>query len=223
MKKFDFYEFTGILTPGVILLYAVSLTVPAVTPFMGSAQLSVGDLGLFVVLAYVAGHLVQSLGNLIEWAFWKPFGGMPSNWVIGGRTPGYLNPQQLEALPAKVTEILKWNLGKALADMTEKEWKPVVGSIYAAVQAAGRSGRVDVFNGNYGMLRGVASGLLVAAVLCLVRQGGPQWWAAAGVAGLAVLALVRMFRFGRHNARELFIQFLQLRPESLAAPKKEKE
>ena len=32
MKKFDFYEFTGILTPGVILLYAVSLTVPAVTP-----------------------------------------------------------------------------------------------------------------------------------------------------------------------------------------------
>ncbi len=223
MKKFDFYEFTGILTPGVILLYAVSLTVPAVTPFMASAQLSVGDLGLFIVLAYVAGHLVQSLGNLVEWVFWKPFGGMPSNWVIAGRTPGYLNGQQVEALPGKVTEILKWNLGKALADMTEKEWRPVVGSIYAAVLAAGRSGRVDVFNGNYGMLRGVASGLLVAAVLCLVRQGGPQWWAAAAVGALTALALVRMFRFGRHYARELFIQFLLLRPDSLAAPKKEKE
>lgn len=212
MKQFDFYEFTGILTPGVILLYAVSLKFPAVTPFMSSQQLSVGDLGLFIVLAYVAGHLVQSLGNLVEWIFWKPFGGMPSNWVVAGRTPGYLNPQQVEALPAKVAEILKWNLGKALSEMVEKEWKPVVGSIYAAVQAAGRSGRVDVFNGNYGMLRGVGSALLMAAVLCVVGKGDAHWGAAGAVAALTALALVRMFRFGRYYARELFIQFLQLEP-----------
>ena len=157
MKKFDFYEFTGILTPGVIVLYVISLKFPTATPFMSSQQLSVGDLGLFIVLAYVAGHLVQSLGNLVEWVFWKPFGGMPTTWVIAGRTVDYLNPQQVEALPAKVEQILGWKLGKGLGEMTEKEWTPVVRSIYAAVQAAGRSGRVDVFNGNYGMLRGVGS------------------------------------------------------------------
>ncbi len=106
MKKFDFYEFTGILVPGVILLYALSLRFPEVTPFMSSQQLSVGDLGLFIVLSYVSGHLVQSVGNFVEWVFWKPFGGMPTNWVIAGRTPGYLNPQQVEALPSKVEQIL---------------------------------------------------------------------------------------------------------------------
>lgn len=223
MKNFDYYEFTGILTPGVILLYVVSLKFPAVTPFMSSQQLSVGALGLFIVLAYVAGHLVQSLGNLIEWVFWKPFGGMPSNWVIAGRTPGYLSPQQVEVLPAKVEQILGWKLGKALSKMTEKEWKPVVGSIYASVQSAGRSGRVDVFNGNYGMLRGVGSALLVAAALSVVGKGDAQWFAAGTVLVLAALALVRMFQFGRHYARELFIQFLILKPESLAAPEKKKE
>ena len=202
MKKFDFYEFTGILS---------------------SQQLSVGDLGLFIVLAYVAGHLVQSLGNLVEWVFWKPFGGMPTTWVIAGRTVDYLNPQQVEALPAKVEQILGWKLGKGLGEMTEKEWTPVVRSIYAAVQAAGRSGRVDVFNGNYGMLRGVGSALLVAAGLCLVGAGEAQWIAAGAVLALATLALVRMSRFGRHYARELFIQFLTLKPESVVTPIKNEE
>lgn len=212
MKKFDFYEFTGILVPGVILLYALSLRFPEVTPFMSSQQLSVGDLGLFIVLSYVTGHLVQSVGNFVEWVFWKPFGGMPTNWVIAGRTPGYLNPQQVEALPSKVEQILGWKPGKALSEMTQKEWNPLVSSIYASVQAAGRSGRVDVFNGNYGMLRGVGSSLLVAAALCVIGKGEVYWGAVVAVVALAAVALVRMFRFGRHYARELFIQFLQLEP-----------
>lgn len=216
MKQFDFYEFTGILAPGVILLYAISLRFPGVTPFMSSQQLSVGDLGLFIVLAYVAGHLVQSLGNLIEWGFWKPFGGMPSNWVVAGRTPGYLNAQQVEALHAKVEQAVGLTLQKPLAAMSDDQWKPVVGSIYAAVYAAGRSGRVDVFNGNYGLLRGVGSALLVAAVLCLVGKSGSHWGAASGVLALAALAFVRMYRFGRHYARELFLQFLILEPACLA-------
>ena len=220
MKNFDFYEFAGILAPGVVLLFAVNLTHPQVTPFLAGQQISVGSLGLFVVLAYVAGHLVQGVGNLVEGAFWKAFGGMPTSWLVQQRECGYLNAQQLHALPKKVEQHLGIGFGKPLRDLMDAEWSPTVRSIYASVQAAGRSGRVDIFNGNYGMLRGVGSAFLLAAVLCGAEQ---KWTLALLMIGCAGVAFVRMHRFGKHYARELFVQFLLLKQESAATPEKKKE
>lgn len=214
MKTFDFYEFAGILTPGVVVLFSLSLAYPEATPFLSGHDISVGDLGLFVVLAYVAGHLVQGVGNLLESYFWKPFGGMPTNWLVQQRVCGYLNAQQLEALPKKIEQLLGFQLGKALSDLTDAEWIPTVRSIHASVQSAGRSGRVDVFNGNYGMLRGVGSAFLLAAVLCALSTLAQKWTLTFLMVGCAAVAFVRMHRFGKHYARELFIQFLQLDPRS---------
>src|SRR5262249_34772860 len=69
MKTFDFYEFAALLTPGAVLLYAVSRICPEAAPFIEAKGFTLGDLGLFIMLAYVAGHLVQAFGNLIERAF----------------------------------------------------------------------------------------------------------------------------------------------------------
>jgi hypothetical protein len=212
MKNFDFYEFAGILTPGVVVLFAVSLTYPQATPFLVSQQISVGSLGLFVVLAYVAGHLVQGIGNLLESSFWRLFGGMPTNWVVRQRTCGYLNIQQLEALPKKIEQHLGTSFGKALRDLADTEWTPTVRAIYACVQAAGRSGRADIFNGNYGMLRGVGCAFLLAAILFALSATDQKRALILVMIGCAVVAFARMHRFGKHYARELFIQFLQLEP-----------
>ena len=55
MKAFDFYEFTGVLVPGAITIVAVLLLFPQSCTTFFPPDLTVGDLGLFVVLAYAGG------------------------------------------------------------------------------------------------------------------------------------------------------------------------
>ncbi|MBL8809844.1 MAG: hypothetical protein JNM43_06665, partial [Planctomycetaceae bacterium] len=90
-----------------------------------------------------------------------------------------------------------------------KAWYGITRQIYAAVSAAGRAGRVDTFNGNYGLNRGLAASLLTIAILVLFT-GRSNWPYSVGLLLGAIAALYRMHRFARHYARELFVQFLQL-------------
>jgi len=207
MRKFDFYEFAGILVPGTVTLTGISIIIARVGKLFASGSISVGGLGLFLILAYAAGHLVQALGNLIEWAWWKLCGGMPTDWVTKEKQE-LLAPEQLGLLKEQVTLITKENV--TLDGMDRRAWYPIVRQIYAAVSAAGRTQRVDVFNGNYGLNRGIAASLSVVLAVLLLSHGFADWRAGLVlVAGIAV-AIYRMHRFGRHYGRELFVQFLAL-------------
>lgn len=212
MKTFDFYEFTGVLTPGALVLYFVGRICPETAPFIEAKNFTLGDLGLFVILAYVAGHLVQALGNVVERLYWKPFGGVPTDWVLK-ETQSLLAQQQVEALPDKLKEITGITLGKRLVDITNRNWFPITQQVYAAVSAAGRAQRVDTFNGNYGMFRGIASAFILCAVFSMILHWPDGWPVSLALLSAGVLSLVRMHRFGTHFARELFVQFLQLNPE----------
>jgi hypothetical protein len=56
--KMSFYEQLGIVIPGSVLMFGLTLYYPALQLITGKDGLSVGDLGLFVLIAYAAGHLV---------------------------------------------------------------------------------------------------------------------------------------------------------------------
>jgi hypothetical protein len=208
MKSFDQFEFTGILVPGVIALYGLARMFPNTVGFVGDKGISVGDLGLFVVLAYAAGHLVQAIGNLIEVIFWRIRGGMPTDWVRN-KDRTYLSTEQTPALEERVSLLYPNAPIKTIADRSEKDWGGLTKQIYAIVQAAGRTRRVDIFNGNYGMFRGIAAALIVCmAGAAFSEYSTPGYLILFGA--LAVLALFRMNRFAIHYARELFIQFVSL-------------
>jgi len=67
MRDFDFYEFVGILIPGATLVFGAALLNLVDLPFVRTKEsLSFGDLGATVVLSYVAGHLIQGIGNWFE-------------------------------------------------------------------------------------------------------------------------------------------------------------
>ena len=212
MKTFDFYEFVGVLTPGAVVLYTVSKIAPSTGFFINVSDFTVGDLGLFVILAYVVGHLVQTVGNVLETIFWKPFGGMSTNWVLNPNCK-LLSGAQIASIPGQLQQTTSIDLQKPLSEMTSREWFPITRQIYAAVSAAGLAQRADTFNGNYGMFRGISAAFLLCAVLNAVVYGHTGWPMTLGLLGAAILALIRMHRFGSHYARELFVQFLQIKPE----------
>jgi hypothetical protein len=220
MKKFEFYEFAGILAPGALAVYGLARIYPELGILVRNEKVSFGELGLLLILAFVAGHLVQAFGNFVEWVWWKCAGGWPSDWVRSGKHHLLANAQCL-VLPARIRDILRIECPDQLGAITPGDWKAITRQAYAAVRKAGRAERIDIFSGNYGMFRGVAAVLVVILVAAVNDVEHGSWRLYGALLVMALLALVRMHRFGVHYARELFVQFIGMQPGETAQPKKE--
>lgn len=206
-KQFDFYEFAGIVMPGAILLVGLAQVLPPLAALIPAKDMSLGTLGLLLILSYAAGHLIQTVGNILDGLWWC-LPGMPSDWVRTDRWQ-LLSPPQRALLEEQIPAKLGYAEPFALKSLNAKDWFGITRQIYAAVSGAGRASRVDTFNGNYGLNRGLAASLLTVAVVVLIASRA-NWPYSAGLVVAASAALYRMHRFARHYARELFVQFLQL-------------
>lgn len=71
----------------------------------------------------------------------------------------------------------------------------------------GKVERIETFNGNYGLNRGLSASCMA---LALVAATQVQWTVVIGFLVLAAVFAYRAYRFGVHYARELYIQFLVL-------------
>jgi hypothetical protein len=130
---------------------------------------------------------------------------MPSHWVTRD-PPALLCDQQIENMRAKLGTRLNISIAK-VAGMDRKTWWPISRQIYADVAKNGKPDRIDTFNGNYGLNRGLASACLALVVVALAHE---DWRIAVGLLTAAGVYSYRAYRFGVHYARELYIQFLVL-------------
>jgi hypothetical protein len=203
--KMSFSEQIGIVIPGSILVFGLALYYPALQILTAKDGMSVGELGLFVLIAYAAGHLIAAIANALEGLFWGILGGMPSDWVTRD-PPALLSSQQIENLRTKVATRLNVTIDK-MAGLDRKTWWPISRQIYADVAKNGKPDRIDTFNGNYGLNRGLASACLVLVVVALAHA---HWMISAGLLLGAATYGYRAYRFGVHYARELYLQFLVL-------------
>lgn len=202
MREFSFYDFAGVVAPGALVLFGSAYLLPAVGDVRAVLQMELGGLGVFALLAYVAGHLAQAIGNLMESAYWKAWGGMPSVWVLRGEL---LGAAQLDRLAAVVRE----RLGiLSLRESSPAVWLAATREIYASVAASGRSARIDTFNGNYGMMRGTAAAAVVLLAIAVATRGLSAWRIEVALLVVATVAAYRMHRFAVHYSRELFAQYL---------------
>jgi PIN domain nuclease of toxin-antitoxin system len=157
---------------------------------------------------------IQGVGNWIEWVWWKTWGGFPSRRVLSG---DLISADQHK----RVVEALRKN-GKVTTDASScslSECLAIVREVYSVVAAAGKAARVDTFNGNYGLLRGLAACFLVLLIAATVL--GKGIYVVGTLVLLLLLALQRMHRFGKHYALELFIQYLLVvdhRPRKAGRP-----
>jgi hypothetical protein len=205
MQKITLYEQLGIVIPGSVLMLGLVLYFPNLKVLTVKDTVSIGELGLFVLIAYAAGHFIAAVGNALESVFWRLCGGMPSDWVVSEK-PSLLSPPQIEQLHSKLGSRLNITL-ENLEGLDRKTWWPISRQVYADVAKNGKPDRIDTFNGNYGLNRGLSSACLVLALVAATHQ---EVHAAIGLAIVGLVFGYRMYRFGVHYARELYLQFLVL-------------
>jgi hypothetical protein len=209
MRNFEFYEFAAVLTPGVVTLVGLLWLFPIGPQGTHSPDLSAGALGAGLILAYAVGHLIQVVGNAIEGSYWSLLGGKPTDWLFSGKHK-LISSAQRSALRSRIQRDFASSSDQGLAQRDKAHWLVATRQIYAVVSRAGAAGRVDIFNANYGLCRGMASAFLVlfAAWIYTSRPGGLSRGTLLIV--LFATALYRMHRFAVYYARELFVQFMQL-------------
>ena len=200
-RTFDFYEYAGIIVPGAILTLGLLYFFPEGRALFAKDGITFGELGLFVIVAYAAGHVVQGVGNWLEWAWWKLWGGIPSRRVLAGKLLSAEQHRRLvKALQAD---------GKIVGDIkksSSSECLAIVREVYSVVAAADKTARIDTFNGNYGLLRGLAASFVVLLAIAILTAKSIYVFGA--LAAFLFLAIQRMHRFGKHYALELFIQYI---------------
>lgn len=205
-REFSFYEFTGVLLPGVTLLLGVYWLVPESRVFVLNSEITTGAFGLFVLIAYLSGHLLNAFGNFIELIGWGA-SGKPTHWITHEKSR-FLGADGGKELILAIEEIT----GRKIEDRTKlsrTETNSIRGQLYARLQLESRTRRIDVFNGNYGMFRGISSAFLAIAIYGLVSHGwkicAPEFY--IPLLG-AIVAGYRCYRFGIHYASEIFWQTL---------------
>jgi hypothetical protein len=205
MHKFDPYEYIGVIIPGVVVVLTLILLYPGASAVLSSG-VTVGEFGLILILAIVAGHLIQALGNAYEGFVWGVLGGMPTTWPAK-KSRGLLSAKQLERLETAI----RADFDAPLSELASG--RGPVREINAAVRAKGKTDRIEAFNRNYGLLRGISAALIVAGVLVVVVDRN-DWVISLMLVAAAAVATYRMTRFGQHYAREMFVEYLRCRDQS---------
>lgn len=208
--KFDAYEYVGVIAPGSIAIFAVALLYPELKGLVVGTEVSLGGLGLFLIMSYVAGHLVQAVGNCIEAILWFALKGMPTTWVLSEKQTLIAPPQREALLEAIKRRYPEFHAGSKSAS---KEWQAITREIYVRVRKADQAQRIDAFNRTYGMLRGIAAGFILVAILLAVRGTADMDFLLVLVA-LFFLSLIRMYHFGVLYGRELLVTYVSVDGES---------
>lgn len=197
-KDFSFYEFVGILVPGVTLLFFSEVVIEM---FYGQTIIDFSKIGesiVFIVISYGIGHILQAVGNVFEIGMWKLFGGMPTHWLTKKGRLGITLFDDEQA--KKITDKLYQHFG-------EKAGKDYGRDVYnwLSIKEKITEKRIDVFNANYSQFRGLTVTFYLLAILVGVFLG---WKLMLVPLTLGVLSNFRMFRFAKLYATEVFRTYL---------------
>jgi hypothetical protein len=204
MNKLTFYEQVGIVVPGSVFVFGLLFFFPVLQTVLTKDGVSLGGLGIFVLLSYAAGQLIAAIGNVAESILWRFVGGMPTDWITRTDTT-LLSSTQIDLVEKKLERRL--GITEKVRGLNSKVWWPISRQIYADVAKNGKPERIDTFNGMYGLNRGLAAATFALACVAAVQE---KWSIALGLLALTGVYDYRAYRFGVHYGRELYLQFLVL-------------
>jgi hypothetical protein len=131
---------------------------------------------------------------------------------------------QVEELERDLSVKLDLPAGATISKQTTESWEAIARQIYAAVVTGAQTARVDIFNGNFGLNRGIGTAILILLLALLGRdvvQGGisnifAHWTIVIALIVADGLSWYRMRRFAKAYARELLVQSIQMPPRQRA-------
>lgn len=206
MRTPEYYEFAGLLAPGSLVLVGLLMVYPGLKEILMSEHLSFGGFGIFLIFAFILGHVMQAIGNLLELGWWRLQGGMPTNWVLIENSEKILSNEQKVLLEKALRKKLKINV-RNIESVTFGTWGKITRQIFIHINKDKEPKRVIVFNGSYGLSRGLVVGFAFITIYAAVYGAGIS--TVLLTASCALLALYRMNRFAIHYAQELFSTFLE--------------
>lgn len=207
MKQFSLYDILGVLAPGVVLTVGIMALYPDTVKVIPDKEFSLGDLGIFVLVSYVMGNLVAALGNILQIPYWKANGGQHSD-LAQSHEAKVITAHQLSAVEARMHKAGFLKSNEKISNLSRGEWGGMTRLIYAHLDVRKMTQRIDAFNAQYGMNRGIAAGFLSLTVLTIIQSGFVLWRVQLILLICTALAGFRMHRFSRHYAAELFRQFI---------------
>lgn len=206
-QLFELYEMLGLILPGAVFIYGISFLYPELSSFSFSNDLSAGALGIFIILSYVMGHIVQVAGEYVE-LFWRQIRGEPSEWVIEGNKQLFTTPQ-IKALEKKIPQAVAMDGDFSMSSLTRKQWLAMHKQLIIIVTNAERGKRLQKFNAIYVMCRGLVAAIVLLLIFSLFGHQTIGITTPFILAGLASILFYRMTKYERHAVQELFLQFLQ--------------
>lgn len=195
-KQFSFYEFTGIITPGALLMYFANYILKNKFDINLFGIENVGESVFLIIVAYAVGHIIQALGNIFEQVIWKIYGGVPTSWLTKLPSP----KQKLfdDTDTQKILEKIYSKYGKI-------EGKDYGKNVYNLLYLMKNTGRIDIFNANYSLFRGLTVSILIITILCIISY---KWYWCFIPLTATILTFNRMVRFAKLYAKEIFRTFL---------------
>lgn len=198
-RDFSFYEFTGIIAPSVIFLFFLDFMLKKAQAFSLFDFSNLGESIVFVVIAYGIGHILQSVGYYFEKLIWWLLNGRPTHWIT--KKPRF-SQKLFEEGEAK---LILGKLEKDFGDSSEKDYGRLA---FTKVYVDGKADRIEIFNGNFSLFRGLVVCFLFLMIVTLYLNFG-RWFLLPLI--LVILSAIRMIHFGKCYAREVYRTFFILK------------
>ena len=200
-----FYDFVGVIIPGSVLLIGLGLLFDLGKLAEIAIPRDAGLVTAHLVLAYVAGQLLQALSDWLELLYWRCWKGRPTDWPLNRER----HPFGINAV-SEVTRLYHKGEPKpeaasaSLSAPDLAEWHRCVSYAVNASAAEKLHDRMQIFNSLCSMFRGMLTSflLLLVLVLAFIRPVQPAVPVVLLAAGL--LSVYSMHKFSRLYAAELF-------------------
>ena len=207
MRTQTFYEQAGILLPGVLVVFGLLLFVPEVGVALSVGDFTIGDFGLFVLVAYASGYVIASVATLMEQVFWTGLGGPPSD--LPTRKQQLLTRRETEMLAVLTSERFGQE-GEEVRVIAGEHWQPLYERIHRSVIEKNHPG-LAILGGEYALSRGLAAAFLLLTIIVVFFAPTYMRGWAWGTVSLGALNLYRMYRSGIAYAKEVLRAFLASR------------
>jgi len=194
IEKLDYYDILGVLVPGSLGVCWAWICFPAITDIVPTAGLPATlEIVASVALIVLIGHVIQTVGSLLEPCIYRTWRGRPSDRaLLEGLSERYLPKDSAVRIRAKLFQAVG----------AEARERSLFLRAMQLAQCAGNA-RVQRFNSLYAYHRGLLVLVLIAFVLLVSSL---QWGAAAawacGWKCVGLVALLSLLALTWHRGKQ---------------------